>query len=177
MLKKLIVPDSDKQWHVWTVNPNKFQVVSMFIEKEVTEVKEVLYPTVTSERKTSKGKIKTKKVPLYQGYLFLQYSEDPIVWHKLNSHPFITNYVGRCTQQDLFSVYNLKNVEHLNKEENKVCEVGDFVKIQAGPMKGFSGKVTLVRSDYIKISIEVFGRSGVPAVVNPADIDIISRET
>jgi len=165
---------SGKQWHVWSARPNKFDIVANFIKDKIPQVKEVLYPTVVAEKTTAKGEVKKKKAPLYAGYLFLQYDDDPHVWHKLNDHPFITRYVGRCTENDLYSVYNLRNVENLNKEESKEFLVGDRVKVNGGPFKGLSGNILIVRPNYIQVGVEVFGRP-VKAAFDPSDLDIVER--
>src|SRR3972149_6106593 len=109
--------EDKRTWNVWTTKPGKFDIVLKYIQENIPEIKEVLYPTVVAESKTSKGKEKKKRVPLYAGYLFLQYETNPHVWHKLNDHPFVARYVGVCLGKDLHSVYNLRNVEFLNKEE------------------------------------------------------------
>jgi transcription antitermination factor NusG len=163
-------------WHVWTANPRKFDIIVKFIRDTLPEVKDILVPTEVSERKLAKGKTKKQKTPLYGGYLFLQYQDSPSVWHRLNNHVFVLGYVGQCSGPDLTSVYNLRNVETLNKEEDKEFRVGDKVKVNCGPFKGTTGVVAIVRNSYIQVLTEAFGRNCVKTTFSPADLDIISRE-
>jgi transcription antitermination factor NusG len=92
------------EWYIWTVRPGKFDIVKAYIEKSVKEISCVLCPTVTSEKEMKSGRKKTKVSLLYAGYVFLQYAHDennPVVWTKLNKHPFVVSYVGPCTAADI----------------------------------------------------------------------------
>lgn len=100
------VPGSDgsQEWYIWTIRPGKLDIVKAYIEKSVSEVSEVLCPTVTSEKETKTGLKKTKVSPLYAGYVFMQYVHDeknPVAWSKISRHPFVVSYVGPCTAADI----------------------------------------------------------------------------
>jgi transcription antitermination factor NusG len=159
-----------QKWHVWVVRPGKFDTVAKYIAESVPEVKEVLYPTVTKQINEKKK----KRVPLYAAYIFLRYDHTPLVWHKLNSNPFVTNYVGPCTAKDLASVESLKKVETLNYTKTKTFVQGDLIKVNSGPFKDFSGRVISAGANYIQIVVSVFGRE-VKATFLPADLDIVDR--
>lgn len=103
----MVKAGSSSQWFIWTVRPGKFEIVKAYLEKEVKEVSDILFPTETSEKKTKTGRKKIKTSPLYAGYVFLQYSHDvnnPVAWVKINSHPFIASYVGPCTAADIAAI-------------------------------------------------------------------------
>ena len=92
------------EWYIWKIRPSKFEFVEKFINDKVKEVKNILCPTVVSEKFTKGGERKQKKSALYEGYLFLQYHHDvknPTVWLKLSKYPFIVGYVGPCSPEDL----------------------------------------------------------------------------
>lgn len=100
----MVKANSSTQWFIWTVRPGKFEIVKAYLEKEVKEVSDILFPTETSEKETKTGSKKTKTSPLYAGYVFLQYTHDvtdPVVWVKINKHPFVASYVGPCTAADI----------------------------------------------------------------------------
>lgn len=167
-----------KQWYVWTVKQGKFDIVSRYIEEKIPEIKEVLYPTITTERVTKKGERKKKKTPLYAGYVFLQYEhsyDNPSVWLKLNKHPFITRYVGPCTSKDLASVNSLQKIEKLNTEETKDFRIGDKIRVNGGVFKDMRGKVVGCSSSAVRVEISVFDRL-TKAAFSPVDLDIIKRE-
>lgn len=163
-------------WFVWSIRLGKFDTVSKYIEEKVPEVKQVLYPTVTTERILKDGTAKKKKTPLYSGYIFLQYEHDPEnphVWLKLKSHPFVTNYVGPCTPADLISVDSLQKLELVNNDTIKSFSLGDSVRVNGGLCKGYSGIVTAVMNKTIRVEIEAPKK--MRYVFSPDDLDIVGR--
>jgi len=163
----------DSTWHIWVIKLNKFEKVEEYI-KGLSEIEEYLYPTMIKEYKTGKV-VKRRRVPLYSGYLFMRYIDTPEVFHKLNTFPFITTYVGKCTRDDLELVRKVKNLEYLNYV-NKVIHVDDVVKINSGPFKDFSGTVISTSSSNICVVLSVFGRS-VNVTFNKDDADILKRDS
>lgn len=166
----------NQQWYVWAIKLGRFDAVSQFISEYIPEVTQVLYPTVTTERHLKNGVCKKKKTPLYSGYIFLQYQhvpENPKVWLKLRSHPFIHNYVGPCTPADLVSVDSLQKLEKMNVEATKVFAVGDKVRVNGGFFKDYVGKVVAVLDRTIRVEIE--SPKLLRFVFSHGDLDIIDR--
>jgi len=165
------------EWYVWTVRSGKFEIVERFIEEKIPQVSKILYPTISTEKTTRKG-IKVKKSPLYAGYLFLQYTHDqsnPATWVKINSHPFITGYVGPCTAQDLASVNSLQKVDKLNDEKINDFLVGDLVSVKNGVFVGFRGEVVLLSSNSVTVDLERADRV-LQVVFSPEDLGVITRQ-
>lgn len=163
-------------WYVWSIRLGKFDVVSKYITEKVPEVIQVLYPTITKERQLKNGGAKKKKVPLYSGYIFLQYYHDldnPQVWLKLKKHPFITNYVGPCTPADLVSVDSLQKLEQVNSDKARSFVVGDAVRVNGGLFKDYVGKVAAVLDRTVRVEIDAPKR--VRFVFSPDDLDVIAR--
>lgn len=99
-------------WYIWTVKPDKVELVETFIEGKVPEVDSVLCPYVTKNKTLKSGKVKKKTTSIFGGYIFLKYGDDKdssLVYHKLKSNPFIVSYVGACTEKELISVYKLQS--------------------------------------------------------------------
>jgi transcription antitermination factor NusG len=167
------------QWFVWSVKTGKFDTVKKYIEESVPEVKQVLYPTVTKERVLKSGEAKKSKVPLYSGYMFLQYAHDeknPKVWLKLNKHPFISTYVGPCTPADLVSVNSLQKLEVVNNEAVKKFHVGDAVRVNGGVFSGNTGTVIDISSNTVRVDMNVSNKT-MKFVFSPEDLDVIDRRT
>lgn len=165
------------QWYVWSVKTGKFDTVKRYIEEKIPEVKQVLYPTVTKERVLKSGESKKRKVPLYSGYMFLQYQhdeKDPQVWLKLTKHPFVSTYVGPCTPADLVSVNSLQKLEIVNNDVVKEFHVGDEVRVNGGVFSGQSGTVVDISSNTIRVDISVANKA-MKFVFSPADLDIVKR--
>jgi transcription antitermination factor NusG len=166
---------TSQEWYVWTVKSGKFDVVKKYIEERLPEVKKILYPTITTERITKKGEVKKKKIPLYAGYIFLQYkhrADNPRTWISLNNHPFVTHYVGPCTAQDLVSVDSLQKVEKLNLEAVKNFKLNDKVRVNGGVFEGFRGLVVGKSSNSIRVEVN----NSITVVFSPDDLDILARE-
>lgn len=160
------------EWHIWVIKLNKFAKVEKHLES-IPEVEEFLYPTVTKEFKSRSGNVIKRRVPMYSGYIFIKYVEDPVTYYKINEFPFITTYVGLCSGSDLEKVRQVKEVEYLNTV-NKNVSVDDRVAINSGPFKGFEGDVTATSSNSITVMLYVFGRP-TPVNLNQDDADIILR--
>lgn len=101
-------------WHIWTFRSDMVEHVKLFLENNVKEVSDVICPTRTIKRydRRTKNKRRSKKrrevaLPIYGGYIFLQYTpntNNADVWEKLNSHPFILNYIGPCSAADVCTI-------------------------------------------------------------------------
>ena len=162
------------EWYVWTVRPGAFDVVKKYIESKVPEVKSILCPTVTTEKKLKSGNSRKKSSHLYAGYIFLQYVHDtsnPVAWQKLNNHPFITQYVGPCTAKDLASVHSLQKVDKPEDSKVKDFKVGDSVEVNGGVFKGLKGKVTEVKSNAVKVGLNSEGNHR-SVVLSPDDLKL-----
>jgi len=165
------------EWFVWTVRPSKFELVKDYIEKRIPEVTKVLYPTVFSTKTTKQGQVKKKALPLYGGYMFLQYTHDvknPTTWVKINEHPFVVKYVGPCTEEDLATVSSLQKVEKIKDEKVDFFSPGDLVKVKGGVFSGRVGKVIAVYSNSVRVYL---GRetNGVKAIFSTEDLDFIGH--
>ncbi len=166
-----------QEWYVWTVRSGKFDVVKQYIEDKVCEVKEILYPAVTTETTTKKGVVKRKVTPLYAGYLFLQYQHDesnPAVWWKLNRHPFITRYVGPCTARDLASAQSLKKVDKVDDVQVREFQVEDLVRVDSGVFIGFRGEVTNINRNSVGVELKSLGKT-LKVVFSPDDLVIVGK--
>ena len=162
----------DFGWHIWVIKPNKFTYVEKYLNS-LGVIKEILYPTKTSEFKLRNNTKKKKRTPLYSGYLFLRYEDSPELYYKISAYPFITTYVGKCSGKDLEKVREVKVLEELNVI-NKKFELDDNVCVNSGPLKGFIGSVEGVNSSSIVILTEVFGRV-TRLTVDKDDADILKR--
>lgn len=163
------------EWYVWTVRAAKFDLVKSYIEDNIPAVKRVLYPTVTMAKASSKGDVHNKKIPLYAGYMFLQYEhnlDNPITWVNINKHPFVTGYVGPCTAKDLASVDSLQKVETLNDDKVSEFKQGVSVKVVGGVFVNFVGTVSYVTSNTVGVNIESSGRL-MKVVFSPKDLIVV----
>lgn len=165
-------------WFVWSVRVGKFDIVKKYLEEEVSEVKSILFPTLTDEKVLKNGTIKKKKQALYGGYMFLLYShniEDPQTWWKINKHPFITTYVGPCTATDLVSVKSLQKLDSINKDKSKKFYKEDTIRVNGGVFKDYKGVVVDTTMSAVKVELAL-GDKIVKAAFSPEDLDIVERK-
>lgn len=167
-----------QEWYVWTVKVGKFDIVKSYIKEKIPSISRVLYPTLTTEKRTKKGDIQKKKSPLYAGYMFLQYNHDkekPTTWLMLNGHPFVTGYVGPCSAKDLASVDSLQKVEKLENEKVKSFQLGDKIRVSGGVFAGYEGSVNCLTSNSVGVQLSKMGKT-LKVVFSPEDLAIVKRE-
>lgn len=160
----------DYKWHIWVIRKSRYNDAIRLLDS-LPQVREYLYPTAIEEYKTKAGKKKTKAVPLYSGYIYINYHSHPAVFQILRASPFFTTYTGSCSQADVESVREVKRMEEWQVSSNKQFSVDDSVVVKAGPFKGFTGKVVRVTSTKLHIMLEILGRRADTAV-DKVDVDI-----
>lgn len=136
-------------WYIWTVKPNKFSKACDYIKLSIPEVRDIFYPT--SSRKN-------KQLPICSNYLFLYYQDSPEVWHRLNSCPYISKFVGACTTKDIFTVDNLVKVQTSKDGEDKYLHRNDKIVISSGPLTGVRGIVSFAKGYTLDVEVEVLER-------------------
>jgi transcription antitermination factor NusG len=151
-------------WHIWVIKSGKFKYVKKYIEDEVKEVVEVMYPQVRKER-VYKNTIKIKDEPQYMNYLFVRHADEDFdtVVNKFERYPFITTHVGVCTGADLGLVEKMKEVNDRRIKAPYFVK-GEKIKIVGGPFSDFKGKVQETKATEVLVEIEMFNRTTVIAV-------------
>jgi transcription antitermination factor NusG len=148
-------PDRENgKWFIWVLHPGRFDIVESYINKKVSEVIDIVCPSVIKVDKRRKGKGKAKRHLIYEYYLFLQYdpaSDESKVWHKLKAHPFITNYLGPCKKEELEYVLALRSSSE-TEPTNSNLSLGDKVEILEGKFSGLSGTVVKIDRSNIVVS-------------------------
>ena len=157
-------------WHIWVIKQNKFDSIEYFLNKDVPEVEEIFFPTVSKECKIG-DRLHKRRVPLYSGYLFLRYSDDENkTYYKIRSNPFVTNYLGKCENT---SVEEMKKKEEWNVL-NKQVEVGDSVEVISGPFQKCKGLVNAISGNKVTIKVNMFDRL-IDCTLSSEDLEIIDK--
>ena len=151
----------EKRWHAWVVRRNRFENVVKYIRESVPEIDKFFYPFVKKEYSTKKG-TKVKDRPLYEGYLFLRYSDHREVFHKLSKYPFVTTYAGPVSDEEIERMQEAQGKLITELRTSRYAQ-GDSVKILEGPFKNFEGTVTETNGNVVKVSIDarLLGKQGV----------------
>lgn len=103
---------------------------------------------------------------LYSGYVFCQIDLDTDLWHKIQSLPRVSRFIGEQKTPTPLSESDIKNI--LSKMEKKSAprpkidfEKGEIVRIIEGSFANFTGMVEEFDMDHgkLKLNVSIFGRN------------------
>ena len=159
------------QWYAIQVYSGSEQSVKKGIELLAVEngieekVENIIVPTEeVIEVKNGEKKI-TERV-LYSGYVFAHVDLDTDLWHKVQSLPRVSRFIGEgktatpLTSKDIKLI--LDKMEKKNAPRPKVdFENGEMVRIVDGPFSNFTGMVEEYDLDHgkLKLNVSIFGRN------------------
>jgi transcriptional antiterminator NusG len=159
------------QWYAIQVYSGSEQAVKKGIELLAIEngiedqVDSIIVPTEeVIEVKNGDKKI-TERV-LYSGYVFASVDLDTSLWHKIQSLPRVSRFIGEGKTATPLSDADIKVI--LDKMEQKTAprpkvdfENGEMVRIIDGPFSNFTGMVEEYDLDHgkLKLNVSIFGRN------------------
>jgi len=159
------------QWYAIQVYSGSEQAVKKGIELLAIEngiedqVESIIVPTEeVIEVKNGEKKI-TERV-LYSGYVFAHVDLDTALWHKVQSLPRVSRFIGEGKTATPLMDSDVKVI--LEKMENKTAprpkvdfEKGEMVRIIDGPFANFTGMVEEYDLDHgkLKLNVSIFGRN------------------
>jgi len=112
------------------------------------------------------GKKKITERTLYSGYAFAEIDLDTDLWHKIQSLPRVSRFIGEQKTPTILPASDVKNI--LDKMENKSAprpkvdfEEGEMVRIVDGAFANFTGMVEEYDLDHgkLKLNVSIFGRN------------------
>ncbi|MBN2824610.1 MAG: transcription termination/antitermination protein NusG [Campylobacterales bacterium] len=159
------------QWYAIQTYAGSEQAVKRAIEQLVIDykledrVKEIVVPTEeVIEVKNGAKKISEKSI--YPGYAFGHIDLDTDLWHKIQSLPKVSRFIGEQKTPTPLNESDIKKI--LEKMENKAAprpkvqfESGEMVRIIDGPFANFTGMVEEYDLDHgkLKLNVSIFGRN------------------
>ncbi len=159
------------QWYAIQVYSGSEQAVKKGIELLAVEngiedqIESIIVPTEeVIEVKNGEKRI-TERV-LYPGYVFAHVSLDTSLWHKIQSLPKVSRFIGEGKTATPLSDADIKVI--LDKMEKKSAprpkvdfEDGEMVRIIDGPFANFTGMVEEYDLDHgkLKLNVSIFGRN------------------
>ncbi len=157
---KVIKKETDPNWYVWYTRPRaEKKIRDRLLSKQI----EVFLPLQKELRQWSDRK-KWIETPLFSGYIFTR-----IPWKEMDKVTFtegILNYVrmdGRPAFLLEHEVESIKNMlQHGIQAEvtDGQFELGDFIEIATGPLKGLTGNIIQYRgSNKLAVSITQLGKT------------------
>ena len=159
------------QWYAIQTYAGSERAVQRAIEQLAKDygledkIKRVVVPTEeVIEVKNGEKKITEKS--LYPGYVFAHIDLDTDLWHKIQSLPKVSRFIGEqktptpLSQADIDVI--LEKMEKKAPPRPKIdFEKGEMVRIIDGPFSNFTGIVEEYDLDHgkLKLNVSIFGRN------------------
>ncbi len=143
------------------------RVVSMNMEERIFEV--VIPVEDVVEFKNGKKQVVSKKV--FPGYLMARMDLDDDSWYVVRNTPGVTGFVGLgarptpLSRKEVEGILQVKPEGESGKTPTKTrprleYEVGESVRVREGPFADFSGTISEINEDQLKLKVlvNIFGR-------------------
>jgi len=172
----------DFQWYAIQTYAGSEQSVKRAIEQLAVDygieekVDRIVVPT-EEVIEVKNGEKKITERSLYSGYVFASISLDTDLWHKIQSLPRVSRFIGEQKTPTPLNESDIKVI--LEKMENKSAprpkvdfEANEMVRIVDGPFANFTGMVEEYDLDHgkLKLNVSIFGRN------TPVEIDYTQVE-
>ncbi len=128
-------------------------------------IEEIVVPT-EDVIEVKNGQKKITERSLYPGYVFAKMDLDTELWHKIQSLPKVSRFIGEAKKPTPLSESDVANI--LDKVQNRAApkpkisfEPGEMVRIVEGPFANFTGMVEEYDLEHgkLKLNVSIFGRS------------------
>ncbi len=144
----------------------KNAIQTIFSQLGIEEkLKDILVPT-EDVIEVKNGEKKITERSLYPGYVFAHVDLDMDTWHKIQSLPKVSRFIGESKKPTPLSEKDINLI--IEKTEKKSApkpkisfDVGESVRITEGPFANFTGVVEeydMVHGT-LKLNVSIFGRS------------------
>ncbi|MDQ7047684.1 MAG: transcription termination/antitermination protein NusG [Sulfurovum sp.] len=172
----------DYQWYAIQTYSGSELSVKRAIEQLVIDygieekVERIVVPT-EEVIEVKNGEKKITERTLYSGYAFAHIDLDTDLWHKIQSLPRVSRFIGEQKTPTILPAADVKNI--LDRVEQKSAprpkvdfEIGEMVRIVNGSFSNFTGMVEEYDLDHgkLKLNVSIFGRN------TPIEIDYTEVE-
>ena len=159
------------QWYAIQVYAGSEQSVKRGIEQLAIDygIEEKIERIVVPTEEVIEVKNGQKKITercLYPGYAFAHIDLDTDLWHKIQSLPRVSRFIGEQKTPTALTEADIKVIlEKMEKREAprpKIdFETGEMVRIIDGPFANFTGMVEEYDLDHgkLKLNVSIFGRN------------------
>jgi len=159
------------QWYAIQTYSGSERAVQAGIEQLVADhgLEEKVQRVVVPTEEVIEVKNREKKITqrsLYSGYVFALIDLDTALWHKIQSLPRVSRFIGEQKTPTALSDADIQKI--LDKMENQGAprpkvdfETGEMVRIIDGPFANFTGVVEEYDLDHgkLKLNVSIFGRN------------------
>jgi transcriptional antiterminator NusG len=159
------------QWYAIQVYSGSEKAVKkgielLAIENGIEDQVESIIVPVEEVIEVKNGEKKITERVLYSGYVFAHVDLDTSLWHKVQSLPRVSRFIGEGKTATPLTASDIKVI--LDKMEQKSAprpkvdfEKGEMVRIVDGPFSNFTGMVEEYDLDHgkLKLNVSIFGRN------------------
>ncbi len=160
------------EWYAIQTYSGSEQAVKKAIENMVSDhniadrVQEVIVPTEDVIELSKKSKNKVTERSLYPGYVFIKVDLDEVLWHKIQSLPRVSRFIGESKKPTPLGEADINNIlekmTHRAAPKPKIYyERGEVVRIIEGPFANFTAVVEEYDVEHrkLKLNVSIFGRN------------------
>ncbi|HEX9681619.1 MAG TPA: transcription termination/antitermination protein NusG [Acidimicrobiales bacterium] len=154
------------------------RITTMNVERKIHEVV-IPEENVTEFRQ---GKKVTKKQKVFPGYLLVRVTRlDDEAWRVIRDTPGVTGFVGTGGKPSPLRRKDVENFLYVPGDEEDAApkrskprleyEVGESVRVKEGPFADFSGSISEINEDQlrVKVLVNIFGRE-TPVELNFSEV-------
>jgi transcription termination/antitermination protein NusG len=163
------VIEQEKNWYVIHTYSGYEDAVAKNLKQRIESLgmEDKIFNVIVPKEKKIKiknGKRKTVEEKIYPGYVLVQMMVTDASWYVVRNTPRVTGFLGAGTTPIPVSASDMadlmKRMEMSEPEFTIDFEIGDTVKVNDGPFKGFEGKVSEIDKERgkIKVLVNMFGR-------------------
>jgi transcriptional antiterminator NusG len=159
------------QWYAIQVYSGSEKAVKkgielLAIENGIEDQVESIIVPIEEVIEVKNGEKKITERVLYSGYVFAHVDLDTSLWHKVQSLPRVSRFIGEGKTATPLTASDIKVI--LDKMEQKSAprpkvdfEKGEMVRIVDGPFSNFTGMVEEYDLDHgkLKLNVSIFGRN------------------
>ncbi|EQK96587.1 transcription termination/antitermination protein NusG [Helicobacter pylori] len=129
-------------------------------------IQEIIVPTEDIIEVSKKSKTKVTERSLYPGYVFIKVDLDTVLWHKIQSLPRVSRFIGENKKPTPLSEADIGHI--LEKMNNRAApkpkiffEQGEVVRVVEGPFANFTATVEEYDVEHrkLKLNVSIFGRN------------------
>ncbi|KIM09236.1 MAG: antitermination protein NusG [Sulfurovum sp. PC08-66] len=159
------------KWYAIQTYAGSERSVKQAIENIVEEfslqeaIQEIIVPT-EDVIEVKNGKKKISERSLYSGYVFAKIDLDTTLWHKIQSIPKVSGFIGESKKPTPLNDNDIRNIlERVNNRQAPKPKIafdsGEMVRITEGPFANFNGVVDEYDLEHgvLKLNVSIFGRS------------------
>ncbi len=157
--------DMDPRWYVVHTYSGYENKVKTDLEKTVKnrELEEYFFDIVVpmeEQIEIKDGKRKTNLKKVFPGYVLVKMIVTEESWYIVRNTRGVTGFVGSGTEPIALTPEEIRNMGFEEVPVNVDYDVGDSVRVMAGPFENFIGNVQEINKEKhkVKVLVSMFGR-------------------